>query len=247
MSDDELRNHYETLKKGREGPDQVWLVSHMLETEAAAADYHRWGRRPSWHPDEAVALTLGKDPSLVTWDLVESYVGSGHPCAEEYAELRENVRRAEAVGDLTFPVKPDRFLSWLKQNNIGYPPELEASLGTRTDGVDRSDEPDEGLKAKINALKQENDALQLRITELEEELRDNPPGSTTARNSLLKIVLGIAMARYGHNPRASRTGTAIAIQRDLDTVGIDLSDDTIRHWLQEAGNEVSPDIPSEYD
>jgi transposase len=192
----------------------------MLEPKAAPADYQRWGRHPSWHLDEAVALTLGKEPNVVTWELVESYVGGGYPLADEFTELRERVQRAEAVGELTFPVKPDRFLSWLGRYIIGYPPELEASLVTLADDASSNDGSDEALHAQLNALKQANDTLLEKISELERELQDNPPGSTTARKTLLKIILGLAMACYGHDPRASRTKTATVIQKDLFEVGM---------------------------
>jgi hypothetical protein len=55
-------------------------VCQELAKEARAQDererpfYSDWGRLPRWTLKEAVALTLGKNPELVTWSSVEGYV-----------------------------------------------------------------------------------------------------------------------------------------------------------------------------
>jgi hypothetical protein len=65
--------------------------------------------------------------------------------------------------------------------------------------------------------------------------------SETERTSVLKIILGIAVSKYGYEGGASRnpaTGeNRNSIASDLAKVGIDLDSDTIRRYLKEAWNK----------
>lgn len=58
--------------------------------------------------------------------------------------------------------------------------------------------------------------------------------STTERNSLLKLVIGMAMAGYRYDPKASKNPSVREIADDLQRLGISITDDTVRKWLQEA-------------
>lgn len=60
------------------------------------------------------------------------------------------------------------------------------------------------------------------------------------RTSLLRLVLGMAMAKYGYNPKAAKSPTAKKIASDLLEKGIKLDEDTIRKWLKESA-EFMPD------
>jgi hypothetical protein len=63
---------------------------------------------------------------------------------------------------------------------------------------------------------------------------------TRERNTLLKLIMGMAIACYSHDPLANRTSTATAITGDLHTVGIDIDDETVRKWLREAREFAPP-------
>lgn len=66
------------------------------------------------------------------------------------------------------------------------------------------------------------------------------PLSTSERNSLLKIVLGMAMAGYSYDPAAARSPVTKEIETDLTTRGMRVTDDTIRAYLKEAVQHVLP-------
>lgn len=66
------------------------------------------------------------------------------------------------------------------------------------------------------------------------------PVSTSERNSLLKIVLGMAMAGYSYDPAATRSPVTKEIETDLTTRGMRVTDDTIRAYLKEAVQHVLP-------
>lgn len=65
------------------------------------------------------------------------------------------------------------------------------------------------------------------------------PLSTKERNTLLKMIVGMAIGGYKYGPKSKNNGPAIEeIREDLDAEGIPLSDDTIRNYLKEAVETV---------
>jgi len=63
---------------------------------------------------------------------------------------------------------------------------------------------------------------------------------TTERNTLLKLVIGLAIRGYGYDPKAGRSTAPTEIASDLEGLGISVSDDTVRKWLKEAEKTVLP-------
>lgn len=60
------------------------------------------------------------------------------------------------------------------------------------------------------------------------------PLLTRERDTLLKLIIGLAIEGYRYAPRASRNEAIGEISRDLQKLGIALDQGTIRKWLQEA-------------
>jgi hypothetical protein len=54
------------------------------------------------------------------------------------------------------------------------------------------------------------------------------------KETLLKILLGLALTNYEYNPHASRNSTSREIAGDLSLQGISVDEDTVRKWLSEA-------------
>ncbi len=69
--------------------------------------------------------------------------------------------------------------------------------------------------------------------------------STTERETLLKLILGMAMDAYGYDPTIPRNnasgGNKCGISSKLALIGISISDDTIRKYLTEAKKLLSPE------
>lgn len=57
--------------------------------------------------------------------------------------------------------------------------------------------------------------------------------STTERNTLLKLVIGMAIAGYKYQPDAARNSATGEITKDLESLGIGLEQDTVKKWLKE--------------
>lgn len=93
----------------------------------------------------------------------------------------------------------------------------------------------------------EDDCLGMfdRIAKLEAELSrlsDNPKEkslSTRERDTLLKLVLGMAIGGYRYDPKKARNNAIGDIEKDLQSLGIPLDQDTIRKWLKESAETHS--------
>jgi hypothetical protein len=97
----------------------------------AAANSSYWGKMALWTLDEAIALSLGKNPNAVNWSSVngdgDRYIIEAlrnSPFRGEYARRRELANRAEAAHELRDPIKPEAFLTWSLHMFDSTPPEL---------------------------------------------------------------------------------------------------------------------------
>lgn len=63
--------------------------------------------------------------------------------------------------------------------------------------------------------------------------------STRQKDSLLKLVVGMAVKGYGYDPRSKRSEQVAEIASDLAIAGVPLDADTVRKWLR-AGAELLP-------
>lgn len=64
---------------------------------------------------------------------------------------------------------------------------------------------------------------------------------TRERDTLHKIIIGMAVRGYGYNPKALRNSPVTEIASDLAELGIAVSDDTIRKYLVEASQLLPPE------
>lgn len=78
------------------------------------------------------------------------------------------------------------------------------------------------------------EALKALEEQVDDESAKERKLSTTERNTLLKLVIGMAIGVYGYNPKSSRSDVPKRISNDLAVHGIHVSDDTIRSWLKSA-------------
>lgn len=236
-------------KADREERERFFHQSHSV------ADFDHWSKAAHWTLDEAIALSFGKAPERVTWKNIESYVQVS-PFALQYQRRRDLAIRAKAWEQLFDPVLPGIFLAWAKRNDIAVPPELESAVVAR--GVQIRDWKTlyDDLKVSFEAnhkrwkdvctqkneliqgLRDEVQDLQTRLaseaTALQTQAASEKTLGTRERESLLKLIIGMAIGGYGYDPTASRSEQPSAIASDLVTNGVSLDVDTVRKWLKEA-------------
>lgn len=81
------------------------------------------------------------------------------------------------------------------------------------------------------------------LAQIDESSKSEKPLGTTERNQLLKMVLGMAIDSYGHDPTALKNEATAQIVDDLAKIGISITSDTVRKYLKEAASTVTYQIP----
>lgn len=118
-----------------------------------------------------------------------------------------------------------------------------STIKTLTDRALEAKRRNEELGNAVNELVAERDAAERRSKELEDQLArtDQPdamqperPLIGTERQSALKLILGMALAKYRYQVTDKRSEKHKKIADDLELVGLSIDPDTVRRWLTEA-------------
>jgi hypothetical protein len=225
------------------------------------ADFAYWSKVAYWTLDEATALSFGKAPEVVDWKHVEPYTQVS-PFAREYERLRQLTLRAKGAKQLSDPTYPGPYLAWAKRNEISIPAELEEAVKARGHQIADWQSLYENLKSRsenneseyqklceehlqmINDVIAQRDDLQARLTAYESaspaSSAQGRPLSTRERDSLLSLIIGMAVAGYAYDPSQKRSDKTAEIAGDLEKAGVALDVDTVRKWLKEATQLLPP-------
>jgi hypothetical protein len=233
----------------------------------ADADFNHWSRAAHWTLDEAVALSLGKNPEVVNWKALEPYQFTSR-FVIQYARLRDLAQRALPWNQLFDPVHPGIFIGWAHRNEIPFPQELEDAVQRRGNHIINWKAAYDELKKLYDVVvadlektrKNDIDAIRLVGAQRDEalarlhEIEASKPGaplltpdqnlSTREKESLLKLVIGMAVGGYAFNPNAKRSDQTAEIASDLAKAGVPLDADTVRKWLRTA-SEILPQSQTE--
>ena len=205
----------------------------------AKADFGHWSKAAYWTLDEAVALSFGKAPERVTWEAIKPLVDVS-PFAYQYWRRRDLALRAAASKQLSEPTGPGFFLAWAKRTDLAVPSELEAAITAR--GIQIAEWKTHDLSKEqseqIDRLRSRDDKLQAQHAAAAPAPHDRPekPLATRERDSLLKLVIGMAVGGYRYDATALRSERPTEIANDLASAGVPLDVDTVRKWLKEAAD-----------
>lgn len=249
------------------------------------ADFDYWSKMSYWTIDEAVALSLGRNPAVASWKSVEGLLWKS-AFAREFSARREVVMRAKTMGQLWEQTTPSTFLAWAGRMNVSVPAELVepvsalgvqiadwktlferqkefteranrqvkeehdahmAALKGHSESISKARAHQDEMAAAFRGLLDQKDELiawkDSRIellqassvtTDAAQSAKSEKPLHVKERESLLKLVIGMAIGGYGFNPQATRNPTAKEIANDLELRGIALDEDTVRKYLAEA-------------
>jgi hypothetical protein len=84
------------------------------------ADFSYWSRISYWTLEEGVAVSLGKNPGIVSWQKLTAH-NAISPFKARYAAKLEEVRRAKAMGQLWESTIPFVFTKWAKRVGFEMP------------------------------------------------------------------------------------------------------------------------------
>lgn len=82
--------------------------------------------------------------------------------------------------------------------------------------------------------------IELEQTFAQEEPEHEKPLSTTERNTLLKLLIGMAVGAYRYDPSAAKSSVPKEIADDLAQAGLSITDDTVRTYLKKAASLFLP-------
>ena len=232
---------------------------------AAFADFEFWARQSYWTADEGLLLLFGRDPRRVSVSALEK-TRFASPLARKFFDERQIVERAIVMKQIAKSNVPTFFLGWAERTGFEIPTELKRIIRERGEQiadwkthVDSLHETIEGYKKIVDgksqiidqsrelyqALEREKEGYQKLIAALRDkcdalETRSQPESlGTRERNTLLKLVIGMAKGGYGFDPRQSRNPATADIVGDLNRLGLDVSADTVLKWLR-AGADLLP-------
>jgi hypothetical protein len=127
----------------------------------ADADFTYWARISYWTLEESVALSMGKNPKIVSSQTLKAHKGKSTFIATYSARLEE-VTRAQKMGVLWEPTIPGLFVAWAERIDLVMPPELiilVKALGTHVfdwkKGYEAQLEIAKTLRAELQSAYQE--------------------------------------------------------------------------------------------
>ena len=197
-----------------------WNARENFCGEASPPTLKFWANLSRWTLAEATALTIDRNPKK----LIDPAVGKGllgdAPTIDQYKYVQEHIKRAVQAGELTDPVQPGIYVAWAKKRDLGFP-EILAKMVPAVTQADNQNMPTKTTKKPKD---KSHTAL----------MRE--------RNTLLKLFFCAAVDGYGYDPKAERSPTAKEMESAFERLGIRISDDTIRKYLNEAKEHLPADF-----
>lgn len=253
LDQNELDARYKSeVQKAHEEQDK----KRFFHQHGSEADLDYWAKMPEWTIDEAVVLAFGKDPKVVTWARLDKILSYTSPFVQKCIQLKELILRARKANLLTEPrlafsddlITPYKFVLWAGANRINLPKELvdfvqqtyEANKPPKTTveiALENLKKPPEKAEESLSQrTRRILDAKKM----AQNELRATTPKKfhTKEKETLLKLIAGMAVDAYRYDPTASRSPLPKEISDALAQMGIPLDPDTVRKWLKEASEFI---------
>lgn len=218
---------------------------HLREYDANVS---LWGRKSYWTVDEATALLFAKAPEEVQLRWVEDYEGQ-YDFADEYLRVHELIEEAVNASVLPNPIPPRLLLSWADHHSVLIPDAVRSAIIAREAEIsellaerDKLIESQQKLRRELEEARYAADCLRGAQAEPQntepEAARDL---SERERQSLYKLIIGMAIRGYGHNPfdASKATKKSKEIASDVALLGMSIDEDTVRKYLTEAKELVS--------
>ena len=196
-----------------------WGAHEDFCGEAAQSTLKFWANLSRWTLEEAVALTINRDPKK----FIDPAVGKGllekDPKVEHYHYVQEHIKRSVQAGELTDPVQPGVYVAWAQKRDLNFP---------------------EALAKLVPAAQADNQNAPAKPARKPAD--KNQTALMRERNTLLKLFFCAAVDGYGYDPKAERSPTAKEMESAFERLGIRISDDTIRKYLNEAKEHLPADF-----
>lgn len=196
-----------------------WYAEGAFCEKASPTTLKFWANLSQWTLAEAVALTVNRDPKQFIDPAEGASLLGQCKNVEHYHYVQEHIKRAVQAGELTDPVQPGIYVAWAQKRDLGFP-EVLAKLVPAA-AADNQNAPSKLAKKPADK---------------------NQTALMRERNTLLKLFFCAAVDGYGYDPKAERSPTAKEMESAFERLGIRISDDTIRKYLNEAKEHLPADF-----
>jgi len=186
--------------------------SWCYNLQSANADFVHWAKAAPWTLDEAIALSFGKEPEIVTWKKIETLKHKSE-FAKAFAKRRDLAIRATRIKKLSDPVMPVVFICWAKELHI----ELPSILLTELEKVGNAaiDWRKEWLKLKASC----------------DSMQKQAPENTQQTENLLQAIACMAMDGYGFKLEDKKSVVHTEISNALKRHEKAIDRKTIKAWI----------------
>ena len=237
LTDAELVKEFQKLSTRKQA--EIEAKHYFNQPEALATDniIEFWSRAELWTLGEAAALINGRNPAVITEDAIED----NHSEIKIVVALKETLvllERARLAGILYRTNSPKALISWLELKHIKIPQKLKDLALLRSATPFTVAAENGRLKEKLAAL----EAKPASIETADDSIKVEKPIGTRERESLLKLILGMAIIGYSYDPKSAKSREISEIASDLQIAGLALDPDTVRKYLDEAKALFSDDI-----
>ncbi|WP_377291524.1 hypothetical protein [Rhizobium sp. SG2393] len=240
-------------------------AKRFFNTRLAETNWDYWSKISYWTPEEATAISFGKDPKVVNIQTLEPYASNSVFVGAFHAQL-QLVSRAIETGQLLNKNTPAFFLAWALRTGFHVPAKAleavtsrgvqiadwktefdtlaqflnsliiehgrtEAELRTQ---AERAQQELKTLRDAAIAFLEENIELHAKLAELSSDTANQKPVPPRERESMLKMILAMAMKKYRFDPTKAKNDATAHIAGAVTEIGLRLDDDTVRKYLNEA-------------
>lgn len=186
--------------------DELWSKIEITENNADYIVNFAY-----WTFDECKLIALGIAPHLMH-DKVLKRVISVLKLENSYQELHEPFKRAYQAGTLGEQMEPRYFLKWAQKSRIAIPPLILSAVSTNPE----------------NKLPTQPDDTANRTS------KSPASAQTRLETSFYKLIYAMAKSKYRFDQQGFSKNAVSAILSDLDRLGIDMSENTIRTHLHKS-------------
>jgi hypothetical protein len=177
-------------------------------------DHAYWSKFSFWTLEQSTVLLIGGDPDAM---LDGGSLAASCPVGlrERYQEMFRLLDSHIRMSGIGFNQPPTEIINWAIHANVDPPQALV-----------------EAVRAQGRTLIETQTAARIKAENAAPE--EDKPLRERERNTLLRIIIGIAVRGYAYDPDAARSDIPKTIADDLSDLGLECSDQTIREKLKEA-------------
>lgn len=216
-----------------------YLFFHKPESKLRTHDF--WANLPFWTHEQSTALSLGKEPNKVRGHSLSEYYNS--PFVKTYNERKAlfhqiiDLKANKEAG--TKHLCPADIIKEAKLAGINFPKKLTQKVlkfhkaSSAQEEIKKLRSENQELRNKITALEASQRDLQEEIAALKHQDKENTI-HPKEKESMLKIIVGMAIKGYCYKPKASKNSAVKDIVNDISACELSCDSDTVRKFLKEA-------------